>query len=129
LLFHDLSYPTALPRPPTKPVVTETTATSVTLTWDSGNSEHVKYYTLSYRPRLVGADGRPQPPPPTQDVDGVGTTRYTVGGLMPFSEYDFQVSAVNSVGRGPASESVLASTGEQVPSSSPRNVQVRLYAR
>uniref|UniRef100_A0A8C4WYI2 protein-tyrosine-phosphatase n=1 Tax=Eptatretus burgeri TaxID=7764 RepID=A0A8C4WYI2_EPTBU len=118
----------ALPRPPTKPVVTETTATSVTMTWDSGNSEHVKYYTLSYRQRLVGADGRPQPPPPTQDVDGVGTTRYTVGGLMPFSEYDFQVSAVNSVGRGPASESVLASTGEQVPSSSPRNVQAQMLS-
>ncbi|XP_017898462.1 PREDICTED: receptor-type tyrosine-protein phosphatase F isoform X10 [Capra hircus] len=110
----------ALPKPPVDLVVTETTATSVTLTWDSGNSEPVSYYGIQYRP--AGAEG------PFQEVDGVATTRYSIGGLSPFSEYAFRVLAVNSIGRGPPSEAVRARTGEQAPSSPPRRVQARMLS-
>ncbi|XP_020770453.2 receptor-type tyrosine-protein phosphatase F isoform X11 [Odocoileus virginianus] len=110
----------ALPKPPIDVVVTETTATSVTLTWDSGNSEPVSYYGIQYRP--AGTEG------PFQEVDGVATTRYSIGGLSPFSEYAFRVLAVNSIGRGPPSEAVRARTGEQAPSSPPRRVQARMLS-
>lgn len=36
----------ALPKAPGIPVVTERTATSITLTWDSGNPEPVSYYII-----------------------------------------------------------------------------------
>nr|XP_044626537.1 receptor-type tyrosine-protein phosphatase F isoform X9 [Equus asinus] len=110
----------ALPKPPIDLVVTETTATSVTLTWDSGNSEPVSYYGIQYR--ATGTEG------PFQEVDGVATTRYSIGGLSPFSEYAFRVLAVNSIGRGPPSEAVRARTGEQAPSSPPRRVQARMLS-
>ncbi|XP_036203649.1 receptor-type tyrosine-protein phosphatase F isoform X8 [Myotis myotis] len=110
----------ALPNPPIDLVVTETTATSVTLTWDSGNSEPVSYYGIQYR--ASGTEG------PFQEVDGVATTRYSIGGLSPFSEYAFRVLAVNSIGRGPPSEAVRARTGEQAPSSPPRRVQARMLS-
>ncbi|XP_058536032.1 receptor-type tyrosine-protein phosphatase F isoform X4 [Ochotona princeps] len=110
----------ALPKPPIDVVVTETTATSVTLTWDSGNSEPVSYYGIQYR--ATGSEG------PFQEVDGVATTRYSIGGLSPFSEYAFRVLAVNSIGRGPPSEAVRARTGEQAPSSPPRRVQARMLS-
>ncbi|XP_029803492.1 receptor-type tyrosine-protein phosphatase F isoform X14 [Suricata suricatta] len=110
----------ALPKPPIDLVVTETTATSVTLTWDSGNAEPVSYYGIQYR--AAGVEG------PFQEVDGVATTRYSIGGLSPFSEYAFRVLAVNSIGRGPPSEAVRARTGEQAPSSPPRRVQARMLS-
>ncbi|XP_045147751.1 receptor-type tyrosine-protein phosphatase F [Echinops telfairi] len=110
----------ALPKPPADLVVTETTATSVTLTWDSGNAEPVSYYGIQYR--ASGTEG------PFQEVDGVATTRYSIGGLSPFSEYAFRVLAVNSIGRGPPSEAVQARTGEQAPSSPPRRVQARMLS-
>ncbi|XP_011934488.1 PREDICTED: receptor-type tyrosine-protein phosphatase F isoform X19 [Cercocebus atys] len=110
----------ALPKPPIDLVVTETTATSVTLTWDSGNSEPISYYGIQYR--AAGTEG------PFQEVDGVATTRYSIGGLSPFSEYAFRVLAVNSIGRGPPSEAVRARTGEQAPSSPPRRVQARMLS-
>ncbi|CAO2588702.1 Receptor-type tyrosine-protein phosphatase S [Lemmus lemmus] len=110
----------ALPKPPVDLVVTETTATSVTLTWDSGNAEPVSYYGIQYR--AAGTEG------PFQEVDGVATTRYSIGGLSPFSEYAFRVLAVNSIGRGPPSEAVRARTGEQAPSSPPRRVQARMLS-
>ncbi|KAG3282950.1 protein tyrosine phosphatase, receptor type F, transcript variant X14 [Ictidomys tridecemlineatus] len=110
----------ALPKPPIDLMVTETTATSVTLTWDSGNSEPVSYYGIQYR--ATGTEG------PFQEVDGVATTRYSIGGLSPFSEYAFRVLAVNSIGRGPPSEAVRARTGEQAPSSPPRRVQARMLS-
>ncbi|XP_019064738.1 receptor-type tyrosine-protein phosphatase F isoform X19 [Fukomys damarensis] len=110
----------ALPKPPIDLIVTETTATSVTLTWDSGNSEPVSYYGIQYR--AAGTES------PFQEVDGVATTRYSIGGLSPFSEYVFRVLAVNSIGRGPPSEAVRARTGEQAPSSPPRRVQARMLS-
>uniref|UniRef100_A0A4W4FQU8 Receptor-type tyrosine-protein phosphatase F n=1 Tax=Electrophorus electricus TaxID=8005 RepID=A0A4W4FQU8_ELEEL len=110
----------ALPKPPTSLTVTETTATSVTLTWDSGNPEPVSYYMIQYRAKAADVG--------FQEVDGVATTRYSIGGLSPYSEYEFRVMAVNNIGRGPPGEPVETRTGEQAPSSPPRQVQARMLS-
>ncbi|XP_031430443.1 protein tyrosine phosphatase receptor type Fa isoform X9 [Clupea harengus] len=110
----------ALPRSPTSLIVTETTATSVTLTWDSGNPEPVSYYVIQYRPK--------QSDNGFQEVDGVASTRYSIGGLSPYSEYEFRVMAVNNIGRGPPSGSVDTRTSEQAPSSPPLHVQARMLS-
>ncbi|XP_078264457.1 protein tyrosine phosphatase receptor type Fa isoform X7 [Rhinoraja longicauda] len=110
----------ALPKPPTMTSVTETTATSVTLTWESGNMEMIPFYVIQYKPK--SSDG------PFQEIDGVATTRYSIGGLSPYSEYEFRIIAVNNIGRGPPSEIIETRTGEQVPSSPPLKVQARMLS-
>ncbi|XP_061485679.1 receptor-type tyrosine-protein phosphatase delta isoform X6 [Rhineura floridana] len=110
----------ALPKPPGTPVVTESTATSITLTWDSGNPEPVSYYIIQHKPKSSEELYK--------EIDGVATTRYSVAGLSPYSEYEFRVVAVNNIGRGPPSEPVSTRTSEQAPSSAPRNVQARMLS-
>ncbi|XP_029859264.1 receptor-type tyrosine-protein phosphatase delta isoform X29 [Aquila chrysaetos chrysaetos] len=110
----------ALPKPPGTPVVTESTATSITLTWDSGNPEPVSYYIIQHKPKNSEE--------PYKEIDGVATTRYSVAGLSPYSEYEFRVVAVNNIGRGPPSDPVSTRTSEQAPSSAPRNVQARMLS-
>lgn len=61
---------------------------------------------------------------PYKEIDGIATTRYSVGGLSPYSHYDFRVAAVNTIGQGPSSEVVEARTAEQAPTSPPRQVRV-----
>ncbi|XP_055079619.1 protein tyrosine phosphatase receptor type Db isoform X1 [Periophthalmus magnuspinnatus] len=110
----------ALPKPPGIPVVTERTATSITLTWDSGNPEPVSYYIIQHRAK--GSED------PYKEIDGIATTRYSVGGLSPYSHYDFRVAAVNTIGQGPSSDVVEARTAEQAPSSPPRQVRGRMLS-
>nr|XP_033480533.1 protein tyrosine phosphatase receptor type Db isoform X31 [Epinephelus lanceolatus] len=110
----------ALPKAPGTPVVTERTATSITLTWDSGNPEPVSYYIIQHRAK--GSED------PYKEIDGIATTRYSVGGLSPYSHYDFRVAAVNTIGQGPSSEVVEARTAEQAPSSPPRQVRGRMLS-
>ncbi|XP_048358775.1 receptor-type tyrosine-protein phosphatase delta isoform X30 [Sphaerodactylus townsendi] len=110
----------ALPKSPGTPVVTESTATSITLTWDSGNPEPVSYYIIQHKPKSSEE--------PYKEIDGVATTRYSVAGLSPYSEYEFRVVAVNNIGHGPPSEPVSTRTSEQAPSSAPRNVQARMLS-
>ncbi|XP_041416716.1 receptor-type tyrosine-protein phosphatase S isoform X11 [Xenopus laevis] len=110
----------SLPKAPGTPVVTETTATSITVTWDSGNPDPVSYYVIEYKSK--SQDG------PYQIKEDITTTRYSIGGLSPNSEYEIWVSAVNSIGQGPPSEPVVTRTGEQAPASAPRNVQGRMLS-
>uniref|UniRef100_A0AAX7UKV9 Receptor-type tyrosine-protein phosphatase F n=1 Tax=Astatotilapia calliptera TaxID=8154 RepID=A0AAX7UKV9_ASTCA len=110
----------ALPKPPTSLRVTETTATSVTLLWESGNPEPVSYYMIQYRAK--SSDNG------FQEVEGVATNRYSIGGLSPYSEYEFRVMAVNNIGHGPPSDLVETRTGEQAPSSPPLHVQARMLS-
>ncbi|CAL8331769.1 unnamed protein product [Merluccius merluccius] len=110
----------ALPKAPGTPVVTERTATSITLTWDSGNPEPVSYYVIQHRAK--GSED------PYKEIDGIATTRYSVGGLSPYSHYDFRVAAVNTIGKGPSSDVVEARTAEQAPSSPPRQVRGRMIS-
>ncbi|XP_031711087.1 receptor-type tyrosine-protein phosphatase S isoform X13 [Anarrhichthys ocellatus] len=110
-----------LPKPPGTPIVTETTATSVTITWDSGNPDPVSYYIIQYRAK--GPDSK------YETVDSITTTRYSIGGLYPNTEYEIRVSAFNSIGQGPPSTRVDARTGEQAPASPPRNVQAHIISQ
>ncbi|XP_041488258.1 receptor-type tyrosine-protein phosphatase delta isoform X35 [Microtus oregoni] len=110
----------ALPKPPGTPVVTESTATSITLTWDSGNPDPVSYYIIQHKPKNSEE--------PYKEIDGIATTRYSVAGLSPYSDYEVRVVAVNNIGRGPPSEPVLTQTSEQAPSSAPRDVQARMLS-
>lgn len=96
-------------------MVTERTATSITLTWDSGNPEPVTYYIIQHKSKYSEDVYK--------EIDGVATTRYSVGGLSPYSDYEFRVVAVNNIGRGPPSESIEAKTAEQAPSTAPRQVR------
>ncbi|XP_031706765.1 receptor-type tyrosine-protein phosphatase S isoform X15 [Anarrhichthys ocellatus] len=105
----------ALPKAPGIPVVTERTATSITLTWDSGNPEPVSYYIIQHKSKYSEDSYK--------EIDGVATTRYSVGGLSPYSDYEFRVVAVNNIGRGPPSDSIEAKTAEQAPSTAPRQVR------
>ncbi|XP_030018454.1 receptor-type tyrosine-protein phosphatase delta isoform X26 [Sphaeramia orbicularis] len=105
----------ALPKAPGTPVVTERTATSITLTWDSGNPEPVSYYIIQHKSKYSDDAYK--------EIDGVATTRYSVGGLSPYSDYEFRVVAVNNIGRGPPSEIIEAKTAEQAPSTAPRQVR------
>uniref|UniRef100_A0A3Q3F930 protein-tyrosine-phosphatase n=1 Tax=Kryptolebias marmoratus TaxID=37003 RepID=A0A3Q3F930_KRYMA len=109
-----------LPKPPGTPIVTETTATSITITWDSGNPDPVSYYIIQYRAK--GPDSK------YETVDSITTTRYSIGGLYPNTEYEIRVSAFNSIGQGPPSTRVEARTGEQAPASPPRNVLAHVIA-
>lgn len=110
-----------MPKPPGTPIVTETTATSVTITWDSGNPDPVSYYIIQYRAK--GPDSK------FETVDSITTTRYSIGGLYPNTEYEIRVSAFNSIGQGPSSTRVEARTGEQAPASPPRNVQAHIISQ
>ncbi|XP_071020480.1 receptor-type tyrosine-protein phosphatase delta-like isoform X5 [Oncorhynchus clarkii lewisi] len=110
----------ALPKPPGIPLVTERTATSITLTWDSGNPEPVSYYIIQHKSKISEDTYK--------EIDGVATTRYSVGGLSPYSDYEFRVVAVNNIGRGPPSDGIEAKTAEQAPSTAPRQVRGRMLS-
>uniref|UniRef100_A0A672RVW9 protein-tyrosine-phosphatase n=1 Tax=Sinocyclocheilus grahami TaxID=75366 RepID=A0A672RVW9_SINGR len=110
----------SLPNPPGAPVVMERSATSITLMWDSGNPLPVSYYIIQYRP-ASSTD-------PFKEIDAIATTRYSVGGLSPYSHYHFRVMAVNSIGRSSPSQTVEARTAEQAPSSPPRRVRGRMLS-
>lgn len=101
-------------------MVTERTATSITLTWDSGNPEPVSYYIIQHKSKISEDTYK--------EIDGVATTRYSVGGLSPYSDYEFRVVAVNNIGRGPPSDGIEAKTAEQAPSTAPRQVRGRMLS-
>ncbi|MCJ8743458.1 hypothetical protein PDJAM_G00094200 [Pangasius djambal] len=110
----------ALPKPPTSLTVTETMATSVTLTWNSENPEPVSYYMIQYRSKASDSS--------YQEVNRVTTTRFSISGLSPYCVYEFRVMAVNNIGRGPPSDAVETRTSEQAPSSPPLHVQARMLS-
>lgn len=93
----------------------------MTITWDSGNPDPVSYYIIQYRAK--GPDSK------YETVDSITTTRYSIGGLYPNTEYEIRVSAFNSIGQGPPSTRVEARTGEQAPASPPRNVQAHIISQ
>uniref|UniRef100_A0AAQ4R332 Sidekick cell adhesion molecule 1a n=1 Tax=Gasterosteus aculeatus aculeatus TaxID=481459 RepID=A0AAQ4R332_GASAC len=77
--------------------------------------------TVGYRLRLWRTDGQGEDR--TQDVERAGgTNETTVEGLNPWTQYQVQIQAYNSIGPGPWSDTVAALTAESVPSGSPVNV-------
>ncbi|XP_061437255.1 receptor-type tyrosine-protein phosphatase S-like, partial [Lethenteron reissneri] len=101
--------------------VTETTSTSVTLTWDLLGPDPVLFYVIQYK--LQSSEG------PFRETDAVPDTQHTLAGLEPDSMYELRVLAVTGMGRGPPSPPALARTGEQAPSGPPRNVHAYMLGR
>uniref|UniRef100_A0A8C4NM54 Tyrosine-protein phosphatase non-receptor type 20 n=1 Tax=Eptatretus burgeri TaxID=7764 RepID=A0A8C4NM54_EPTBU len=103
-----------LPAAPSAPQVTETTATSVTLSWS--HPESITSFSIEYR---LGNE-------PFIQLEPVPTSRYTIGGLSPSSFYQFRVRARSAVGLGPPSRSVNAHTGERAFASPPRHLKAQM---
>uniref|UniRef100_A0A3B3VF56 Protein sidekick-1-like n=1 Tax=Poecilia latipinna TaxID=48699 RepID=A0A3B3VF56_9TELE len=77
--------------------------------------------TVGYRIRVWRTDGDGEDR--TEDIKGgVGTTEVTVEGLSPWTHYQVQMQASNSIGPGPWSQTLSARTAESAPSRSPENV-------
>ncbi|XP_070769534.1 protein sidekick-1 isoform X1 [Enoplosus armatus] len=77
--------------------------------------------TVGYRLRVWRTDGQGEDR--TEDVEGAGgISETTVEGLKPWTQYQVQIQAYNSIGPGPWSNTVAAHTAESVPSGSPVNV-------
>ncbi|XP_074485750.1 protein sidekick-1-like isoform X2 [Sebastes fasciatus] len=77
--------------------------------------------TVGYRLRVWRTDGQGEDR--TEDVERAGgTSETTVEGLNPWTQYQVQIQAYNSIGPGPWSNTVAALTAESVPSGSPMNV-------
>jgi len=104
-LFVDLDGCPALPKPPTGLVVTDLTANSARLTWNSGNADPVQSYVVQYRHKY-STDGL------YDEIFDVATTEYTVLGLNAHTAYEFRVTAVNAIGRSLPSTPVDVTTGE-----------------
>uniref|UniRef100_A0A8C4GZF6 Protein sidekick-1 n=1 Tax=Dicentrarchus labrax TaxID=13489 RepID=A0A8C4GZF6_DICLA len=77
--------------------------------------------TVGYRLRVWRTDGQGEDR--TEDVDGAGeTSKATIEGLSPWTRYQVQIQAYNSIGPGPWSSTVAVQTAESVPSGYPVNV-------
>ncbi len=102
--------------------VTETTATSITITWDSGQPwARSPITSSSIAPNLPRASSRPWTPSPplaTASEDFLQT-------LITRSACQL----LTTIGQGPPSEPVEARTGEQAPASPPRNIQARIISQ
>lgn len=67
--------------------------------------------TVGYRLRVSKTDGQGENR--NEDVKGTGgTSEATLEGLNPFTQYQVQIQALNSIGPGPWSQTVAAQTTE-----------------
>ncbi|XP_060827193.1 tyrosine-protein phosphatase Lar isoform X6 [Bombus pascuorum] len=115
----------ALPSAPENVQVSDITATSVKLTWYYKNPEEVQYYVIQHKPKHVQQA--------EAEISGITTMYYHVRSLSPYTEYELTVTAVNAIGRGPASAPVTVTTGETTestnggtkPGTAPRKVVAR----
>ncbi|XP_013388176.1 tyrosine-protein phosphatase Lar isoform X2 [Lingula anatina] len=108
----------ALPNPPVHLEISEVTATSVKLSWDEGNNDPIDSYIINYKPKYKqGVESK--------SISGIVETEHTITGLVSYTIYEFRVVAVNNIGRGRPSEPKECTTGEQQPSTPPRNVRAR----
>ncbi|XP_054741677.1 tyrosine-protein phosphatase Lar isoform X1 [Anastrepha obliqua] len=115
----------SLPAAPTDVQISEVTATSVRLEWSYKGPEDLQYYVIQYKPKNANQA--------FSEISGIITMFYVVRALSPYTEYEFYVIAVNTIGRGPPSKPETCTTGETSDftfggakmESAPRNVQVR----
>ncbi|KAM3622738.1 uncharacterized protein V6R79_002616 [Siganus canaliculatus] len=111
----------------------DTPPSNLTLLWSTQSSLSVGWKplppseyngspeTVGYRLRVWRTDGLGDDR--TLDVDGAaGASRATVQDLKPWTQYQVQVQAYNSIGAGPWSSTVAARTAESAPSGPPLNV-------
>nr|XP_046909116.1 tyrosine-protein phosphatase Lar-like isoform X4 [Dermatophagoides farinae] len=107
----------SLPGPPTNVQASDVTPTSVRLAWNYDfGSEDIAYFIIQYKPKNAGQ---------FSEISGITTSFYVINSLTPYTEYEFYIIAVNTIGRGQPSSSITITTGETKLGSYPRNVQAR----
>ncbi|KAK7929044.1 hypothetical protein WMY93_005439 [Mugilogobius chulae] len=108
--------------PPTQLILQSSSQTSLKIKWKP--LEESEYNSspesVGYRLRVWRNDG--QGDERTVEIQGVSTTECTVEGLSPWTHYQAQIQAYNSIGPGPWSNTLPAMTTESVPSGPPQNV-------
>lgn len=67
-------------------------------------SESINYYVIQYKPRTANQE--------YSEISGVQTMFYTINELSAYTEYEFYVIAVNTIGRGAPSTPAVITTGE-----------------
>jgi len=105
----------ALPNPPTSVIVTDVSAHSISVSWNSGNVEPISSYVVQFRAKYpttsVGGGTEGEEAEWRETVD-VLRTEFTVRGLLAFTVYELRVLTVTSIGRSPPSTSVDVTTAE-----------------
>ncbi len=95
----------ALPKPPDSLVTSEVTASSVKLSWKSGNTEPIESYVVIYKRKYA-------PGPQFEELTDIVNTETSIAALDAYTNYEFKVAAVNNIGRGIPSNPVDVVTGE-----------------
>jgi netrin-G3 ligand len=103
------------PNPPPVPTLSQHTANTITVEWVAGTDEPIKDYVLKY--------ALSSPPGAATEVADITGTTYTITDLLPFTEYEVRVAAVNTIGRGDFSRALRVTTAQLAPSSPPREVR------
>lgn len=83
--------------------VSDVASNSLRLAWQmkNKNAANVQYYVIKYKPREAHN---------SQEVSGAFTNSYDIKDLLPSTEYEFAVLAVNNVGRGELSKPIFVTT-------------------
>ncbi|XP_038056355.1 receptor-type tyrosine-protein phosphatase S-like isoform X2 [Patiria miniata] len=103
------------PDSPPVPTLSQHTANTVTVQWIAGTDEPIKTYVLKYEPSSS--------PGAAKEIAGITVTEYTIDDLLPFTEYNVRVAAVNTIGRGDFSRALTVTTAQLAPSTAPREVR------
>lgn len=94
----------SLPGPPSNVIVSDVTPTSVRLNWNYDfGAENIIYFIIQYKPKSASQ---------FHEISGITTSFYVINSLTPYTEYEFYIIAVNSIGRGQPSTPLYVTTGE-----------------
>lgn len=94
----------SLPRAPTNVLVSDVTPTSIRISWTYELvPENIVYFIIQYKPKSATQ---------FQEISGITTSFYIINSLTPYTEYEFYIIAVNSIGRGQPSTPLSVTTGE-----------------
>lgn len=102
--------PSVAPSAPTSFAAGSSTTTSQPLSWAAPATGNPASYTYSIAYRVNGSGAFPSP-----QLTGLTGTSTTVSGLTAGTSYDYQITATNSAGTGPAATITAQSTAAAAP--------------
>lgn len=102
----------ALPTAPNRLFASEVTASSVKLSWDAGRGHADPGQTYVVQYRVIGSGSGGGSHGEWREKGNIQLTVHTVTQLKAFTQYEFRVLAVNSIGRGKPSDPIQLTTGE-----------------
>ncbi|XP_077973840.1 receptor-type tyrosine-protein phosphatase delta-like isoform X3 [Styela clava] len=112
----------SFPKPPIALEQADVPTTSTALiSWKKGSSDPVTSYTVYYKEQS-------KPDQPYFIVDGVGSTRYLLVDLKPYTWYEVRVSGTNDLGEGQKCEALSIQTAEKEPTSPPESINAYLQS-